>query len=221
MNKKYECEFTTIENLRSELGSLYDGEKHGSGYFVTTFEDIKENELSISIFDVLDSLEAFEITEKDIYNSDEEEYEEMDIEEYFEKGLDEGWLVENGCDNTYNWNSPISHHINFEIYHNIEEGNYIVRFRVHCGYCDVRVGYSDWIYLEFSWENEFLEVLMEECSKSIDVEMDGKQYYVTIEVLSDEIRLESYDEENGYEDIYGDDRDEILEEMINRDLVSW
>ena len=221
MNKKYECEFTTIENLRSELGSLYDGEKHGSGYFVTTFEDIKENELSISIFDVLDSLEQFEITKKEMYDSEEEEYFEYDIEEYFEKGLDEGWLVENGCDNTYNWNSPISHHINFEIYHNIEEGNYIVRFRVHCGYCDVRVGYSDWIYLEFSWENEFLEVLMEECSKSIDVEMDGKQYYVTIEVLSDEIRLESYDEENGYEDIYGDDRDEILEEMINRDLVSW
>ena len=220
MNKKYECEFTTIENLRSELGSLYDGEKHGSGYFVTTFEDIKENELSISIFDVLDSLEAFEITEKDIYNSDEEEYEEMDIEEYWDKGTDEGWLTECCADNTYNWNSPISHHINFEIYHNIEEGNYIVRFRVHCGYCDVRVGYSDWIYLEFSWENEFLEVLMEECSKSIDVEMDGKQYYVTIEVLSDEIRLESYENEE-YEEIYGDDRDTILEEMINRDLVSW
>ena len=221
MNKNYETERTTIEGLRSELGSLYDGKKRGTGYFVTTFEDIKENELSISIFDVLDSLEAFEITKKDIYNSDEEEYEEMDIEEYWDKGLDEGWLVECCADNTYNWNSPISHHINFEIYYNLEEANYIVRLRVHCGYCDVRVGYSDWVYLEFSWENEFLEVLMEECSKSIDVEMDGKQYYVTIEVLSDEIRLESYDEENGYEDIYGDDRDEILEEMINRDLVSW
>ena len=212
-------EYTTIEGLRSELGSLYDGKKHGRGYFVTTFEDIKENELSISIFDVLDSLEAFEITEKDIYNYDEEEYEEMDIEEYFEKGLDEGWLVENCADNTYNWNSPISHHINFEIYHNIEEGNYIVRFRVHCGYCDVRVGYSDWCYLEFSWENEFLEQLLE-CSKSIEVKMDGKQYYVTIEVLSDEIRLESYENEE-YEEIYGDDRDTILEKMIDRDLIIW
>ena len=220
MNKNYETERTTIEGLRSELSSLYDGKKHGRGYFVTTFEDIKENELSISIFDVLDSLEAFEITEKDIYNSDEEEYEEMDIEEYFEKGLDEGWLVECCADNTYNWNSPISHHINFEIYHNLDEGNYIVRFRVHCGYCDVRVGYSDWVYLECNSDYDFLEALME-CSKSIDVEMDGKQYYVTIEVLSDEIRLESYDEENGYEDIYGDDRDTILEEMINRDLISW
>lgn len=219
MNKKYECEFTTIENLRSELGSLYDGEKHGSGYFVTTFEDIKENELSISIFDVLDSLEAFEITEKDIYNSDEEEYEEMDIEEYFEKGLDEGWLVENGCDNTYNWNSPISHHINFEIYHNIEEGNYIVRFRVHCGYCDVRVGYSDWVYLECNSDYDFLEALME-CGKWIEVEMDGKTYCISIEVTSDEIRLESYENEE-YEEIYGDDRDTILEEMISRDLISW
>lgn len=219
MNKKYECEFTTIENLRSELGSLYDGEKHGSGYFVTTFEDIKENELSISIFDVLDSLEAFEIIKKEMYDSEEEEYFEYDIEEYFEKGLDEGWLVENGCDNTYNWNSPISHHINFEIYHNIEEGNYIVRFRVHCGYCDVRVGYSDWVYLECNSDYDFLEALME-CGKWIEVEMDGKTYCISIEVTSDEIRLESYENEE-YEEIYGDDRDTILEEMISRDLISW
>ena len=220
MNKNYETERTTIENLRSELGSLYDGKKRGTGYFVTTFEDIKENELSISIFDVLDSLEAFEITEKDIYNSDEEEYEEMDIEEYWDKGTDEGWLTECCADNTYNWNSPISHHINFEIYHNLDEGNYIVRFRVHCGYCDVRVGYTDWCYLEFSWEDEFIEQLLE-CSKSIDVEMDDdKQYIVTIEVLSDEIRLESYENEE-YNEIFGDEKDEILEKMINRELIIW
>ena len=218
MNKNYETERTTIEGLRSELSSLYDGKKHGRGYFVTTFEDIKENELSISIFDVLDSLEAFEITEKDIYNSDEEEYEEMDIEEYFEKGLDEGWLTECCADNSFNWNSPISHHINFEIYHN-DEGSYIVRFRVHCGYCDVRVGYSDWVYLECNSDYDFLEALME-CGKWIEVKMDGKQYCISIEVLSDEIRLESYENEE-YEEIYGDDRDAILEEMINRELIMW
>ena len=211
--------YTTIENLRSELSSLYNGTEYGSGYFKTTFEDIKENELSISIFDVLDSLEAFEITKKDIYNSDEEEYEEMDIEEYWDKGTDEGWLTECCADNTYNWNSPISHHINFEIYHNIEEGNYIVRFRVHCGYCDVRVGYSDWVYLECNSDYDFLEALME-CGKWIEVKMDGKQYCISIEVLSDEIRLESYENEE-YEEIYGDEKDEILEEMVNRDLISW
>ena len=210
--------YTTIENLKKEFREMI-GKEVGYGYFRHTESDVEENELTISIFDVLDSLEAFEITKKEMYDNKEEEYFEYDIEEYFEKGLDEGWLVEKCSDNSYNWNSPISHHINFEIYHN-DEGSYIVRFRIH-RYGDVRCNYSDWCCLEFSWEDEFLEVLMEECSKSIDVEMDGKQYYVTIEVLSDEIRLESYDEENGYEDIYGDDRDEILEEMINRDLVSW
>ena len=219
MNKNYETERTTIEGLKKELSSLYDGKKHGRGYFVTTFEDIKENELSISIFDVLDSLEAFEITKKEMYDSEEEEYFEYDIEEYFEKGLEEGFLTECGTDNTYNWNSPISHHINFEIYHNLDEGNYIVRFRVHCGYCDVRVGYSDWVYLECNSDYDFLEALME-CGKWIEVEMDGKTYYVTIEVISDEIRLESYENEE-YEEIYGDDRDTILEEMISRDLISW
>ena len=210
--------YTTIENLKKEFGEMI-GKEVGYGYFRHTESDIKENELSISIFDVLDSLEAFEITKKDIYNSDEEEYEEMDIEEYWDKGTDEGWLTECCADNTYNWNSPISHHINFEIYHNIDEGNYIVRFRVHCGYCDVRVGYSDWVYLEVNSDYDFLEALMEVC-KYIEVEMDGKQYYVTIEVLSDEIRLESYKNE-AYEEIYGDEKDEILEEMINRDLIMW
>lgn len=210
--------YTTIENLRSELGSLYDGKKHGSGYFARTFEDVKENELTISIFDVLDSLEAFEIIEKEIYNSDEEEYEEMDIEEYFEKGLDEGWLTECCCDNSYNWNSPISHHINFEIYHNLEEGSYIVRFRVH-RYGDVRCNYTDWVYLDFSWEEEFLEVLMEN-GKWIEVEMDGKTYCISIEIISDEIRLESYENEE-YDEIFGDKKDEILNKMIDRKLTIW
>ena len=210
--------YTTIENLKKEFREMI-GKEVGYGYFRHTESDVEENELTISIFDVLDSLEAFEITKKEMYDNKEEEYFEYDIEEYFEKGLDEGFLIECGADNSYNWNSPISHHINFEIYHDIE-GSYIVRFRVH-RYGDVRCNYTDWVYLEFSWEDEFLEVLMEECSKCIDVEMDGKQYYVTIEVLSDEIRLESYDEENGYEDIYGDDRDTILEKMISRELISW
>ena len=210
--------YTTIENLKKEFREMI-GKEVGYGYFRHTESDVEENELTISIFDVLDSLEAFEIIKKEMYDSEEEEYFEYDMEEYFEKGLDEGFLIECGADNSYNWNSPISHHINFEIYHNLEEDNYIVRLRVHCGYCDVRVGYSDWVYLECNSDYDFLEALME-CGKWIEVEMDGKQYYVTIEVLSDEIRLESYENEE-YEEIYGDDKDTILEEMINRELIIW
>ena len=208
--------YTTIENLKKEFREMI-GKEVGYGYFRHTESDVEENELTISIFDVLDSLEAFEITKKEMYDSEEEEYFEYDMEEYFEKGLEEGFLTECGADNTYNWNSPISHHINFEIYHN-DEGSYIVRFRVH-RYGDVRYNYSDWVYLECNSDYDFLEALME-CGKWIEVEMDGKQYYVTIEVLSDEIRLESYENEE-YEEIYGDDRDTILEEMISRDLISW
>ena len=209
--------YTTIENLKKEFGEMI-GKEDGYGYFRHTESDVEENELTISIFDVLDSLEAFEITKKEMYDSNEEEYFEYDMEEYFEKGLDEGFLTECGADNTYNWNSPISHHINFEIYHN-DEGSYIVRFRVH-RYGDVRYNYSDWCCLEFSWEDEFLEVLMEECGKWIEVEMDGKTYCISIEVISDEIRLESYENEE-YDEIYGDEKDEILEEMINRELIMW
>ena len=209
--------YTTIENLKKEFREMI-GKEVGYGYFRHTESDVEENELTISIFDVLDSLEAFEITKKEMYDSEEEEYFEYDMEEYFEKGLDEGWLVEKCSDNSYNWNSPISHHINFEIYHNNEEGNYLIRFRVH-RYGDVRYNYSDWVYLECNSDYDFLEALME-CGKWIEVEMDGKQYCISIEVTSDEIRLASYENEE-YEEIYGDDRDTILEEMISRDLISW
>ena len=209
--------YTTIENLKKEFGEMI-GKEVGYGYFRHIESDVEENELTISIFDVLDSLEQFEITKKEMYDSEEEGYFEYDIEEYFEKGLDEGWLVENGADNTYNFNSPISHHINFEIYHNNEEGNYLIRFRVH-RYGDVRCNYSDWVYLECNSDYDFLEALME-CGKWIEVEMDGKQYCISIEVTSDEIRLESYENEE-YEEIYGDDRDTILEKMINRELIIW
>ena len=210
--------YTTIENLKKEFGEMI-GKEVGYGYFRHTESDVEENELTISIFDVLDSLEAFEITKKEMYDSEEEEYFEYDIEEYFEKGLDEGFITECGADNTYNFNSPISHHINFEIYHNIEEGNYIVRLRVHRGYTDVRVGYSDWCYLEVNSDYDFLEALME-CGKWIEVEMDDKQYYISIDVMSDEIRLESYENEE-YDEIYGDEKEQILEEMFNRGLISW
>ena len=207
--------YTTIENLKKEFGEMI-GKEVGYGYFRHTESDVEENELTISIFDVLDSLEAFEITKKEMYDSEEEEYFEYDMEEYFEKGLEEGFLTECGADNTYNWNSPISHHINFEIYHN-DEGSYIVRFRVH-RYGDVRCNYSDWCCLEVNSDYDFLEALM--CGKWIEVEMDGKTYCISIEVTSDEIRLESYDNEE-YDEIFGDDRDTILEKMINRELIIW
>ena len=209
--------YTTIENLKKEFREMI-GKEVGYGYFRHTESDVEENELTISIFDVLDELECFEVTEKTIWDSEIEEEVEMNMEEYFEKGLDEGFLTECGADNSYNWNSPISHHINFEIYHNNEEGNYLIRFRVH-RYGDVRYNYSDWVYLECNSDYDFLEALME-CGKWIEVEMDGKTYCISIEVTSDEIRLESYENEE-YEEIYGDDRDTILEEMISRDLISW
>ena len=207
--------YTTIENLKKEFREMI-GKEVGYGYFRHTESDVEENELTISIFDVLDSLEAFEITKKEMYDNKEEEYFEYDIEEYFEKGLDEGWLVEKCSDNSYNWNSPMSHHINFEIYYN-DEGSYIVRFRVH-RYGDVRYNYSDWCCLEVNSDYDFLEALM--CGKWIEVEMDGKTYCISIEVTSDEIRLESYDNEE-YDEIFGDDRDTILEKMINRELIIW
>lgn len=221
MNNNYELERTTIEGLRTELKSLYDGKEYGRGYFKTTFNDVKENELIISIFEVLDNLDVYEVNEMEIYDYEKDEYTTVDIAEYWDKGTDDGTIIEINADNTYNWNSPISHHINFEIYRDMNYDDYLVRFRVHCGYTDVRVGYSDWIYLKFNYEEEFLESLME-CGKYIEVKMDGKNYCLSIDVLSDEIRVEEYDEENGYDDIWDNDtKNEILDKMYELNLIIY
>ena len=59
-----------------------------------------------------------------------------------------------------------------------------------------------------------------ECSKWIEVELNDKQYCISIDVMSDEIRLESYENEE-YDEIYGDEKEQILEEMFNRGLINW
>lgn len=179
--------------------------------------NIKENELTIDIMDILNVLEPYEVINGTIWNKEEETDYEYYIDDYLEIGLDEGWIEEITADNTYNWNAPLIHNIDFRTYYDNHEDEYIVVFRVHCGYGDVRTGYSEWMYLKFDYEEKFLELFLEVC-KSVEVELNGKIYYVEVSPLGDEINLMKAE---NCEEICGDDRYDLLNEMEELNLITY
>lgn len=193
---------TIIEDVKEQLEGTYD---------------IKKNELTVDIMDILNTLESYEAVNGIIYDKEEETDYEYYIDDYLEIGLDEGWIEERNADNTYNWNAPLINHIDLRTYYDTHEDEYIVTFRVHCGYGDVRTGYSEWMYLIFSYEEKFSELLLE-CCKSVEVELNNELYYVEINALSDEINLFKY--ENGYDKYICDD-DDLLNEMEELDLIEY
>lgn len=192
---------TIIEDVKEQLEGTYD---------------IKKNELTVDIMDILNTLEPYEVVNGIIYDKEKETDYEYYIDDYLEIGLDEGWIEERNADNTYNWGAPLIHNIDFRTYYDNHEDEYIVTFRVHCGRGDVRTGYSEWMYLKFNYEGEFLELFLE-CSKSVEVELNDEIYYVEVNALSDEINLFKY--ENGYcKDICDDD---LLNKMEELDLIEY
>lgn len=192
---------TKIEDIREQLKGTYN---------------IKDNELTVDIMDILDTLEPYEVVNGIIWNKEDETDYEYYIDDYLEIGIEKGWIKEITADNTYNWNAPLINHIDFRTYYDTKEDEYIVTFRVHCGRGDIRVGYSEWMYLKFNYEEEFLELFLE-CSKSVEVELNDEIYYVEVNALSDEINLFKY--ENGYcKDVCDDD---LLNEMEELNLITY
>lgn len=178
--------------------------------------DVKENTLRIDIMDILDVLDPYEVTNATIWDKEEEIDYEYYIDDYLEMGLEEGWIKEGIANNTYNWNAPLINDINFETYYDKPEDEYIVRFRIHCGYGDIRVGYSEWMYLKFNYEEEFLELLLE-CSKTIEIKLDDEIYYIDVNPLNDNVTL--LDEH--YEEINGAAKHDLLDKMEELNLVTY
>ena len=192
---------TQIENVKKQLEGI---------------NDVKENTLRIDIMNVLDALDPYEVTNATIWDKEEKIDYEYYINDYLEIGLDEGWIKESIANNTYNWNAPLTNDINFETYYDKPEDEYIVRFRIHCGYGDIRTGYSEWMYLKFNYEEEFLEVLLE-CSKTIEIKLDNEIYYIDVNPLADDVSLLDVN----YEEIRGDDKCNLLDKMEELNLITY
>lgn len=210
--------YTTIENLKKEFGEMR-GKEVGYGYFRHTESDIKDNEIGLDILDLLEELSCFEITNGVAWDDEEECEMEMHISDYIAEGLENGWIEEVNCGNSYNWCSYLNHEINYTIYKDFEKDVFYVELKVH-RYGDVRCNYSDNVYLEFNHEDDFFEALMEVC-KYIEVEIDDKLYVLSINALSDNVELEVFENEE-WDNIWNsDEKYEILNKMEKLDLIIW
>ena len=210
--------YTTIENLKKEFREMI-GKEVGYGYFRHTESDIKDNEIGLDILDLLEELSCFEITSGVAWDDEEECEMEMHISDYIAEGLENGWIEEVNCGNSYNWCSYLNHEIDYTIYKDFEKDVFYVELKVH-RYGDVRCNYSDNVYLEFNHEDDFFEALMEVC-KYIEVEIDDKLYVLSINALSDNVELEVFENEE-WDNIWNsDEKYEILNKMEELDLIIW
>lgn len=193
---------TTIEDVKKQLEGI---------------NDVRENALTIDTLDILDVLDPYEVIDCTIWDKEEEIDYEYYINDYLEMGIEEGWIEKRHADNTYNWAAPLTNDINFETYYDKPEDEYIVRFRVHCGVGDIRIGYSEWMYLKFGYEENFLESFLE-CCKFIEVKLEGEVYYIEVDPLSDIVTLTKGET---YEEICGDDKYNLLDKMEELNLITY
>lgn len=180
-----------IEKIISELKNM-EGQVLGSGYF--KHEVTSPSKLEVSIFDVLNELRDYEIDMYDMVEYDEEKdiekikrinYDELydDYDDIFDDRYQEiSW------NNSYNWNSPISNHIDYQVFRDLYDDSYLYRLRVHYGISDVRYGYSDNIWLKFDGEYDFIEII-QSCNKIYSVMIDNIKYNIIVDFYGDGIEV--------------------------------
>ena len=188
----------TIRNMIKDIKEIHETPVYYFGSY-HELDALETDDFTINIIDVLEALESYEITES--------------IEE-----LTEGGYIYDDCDyrgdNSYNWMAPVNHHFNFNIYDNENTTCDVcyIEFKVH-RFGDVRGNYTESVMLEFMNNYEFYEALSE-CNKYNTIEIDGINYSVDVNILSD--TFEVFDDNGSYiATVCGYDADEITEEIRN------
>lgn len=146
------------------------------------------DDFTIDILDVLETLKEHEVYyEVEVYN---EAYEGFDfkecetVEEYIQCMFDNEYIEETDIEgNSYNWSSPISNHFDYKVYRNSFDRTIYIEFKVH-RFGDVRCNYTDSCILKFDEVIDFYNILME-FNKSTYMEINGTEYEVIIDILSD------------------------------------
>ena len=171
----------------------------------------------IDTIDILNNLEDYEIPEIiDYWTFEEEDGEDIEVlheisaEEYLEILDDNGYLVEETSNNTYNWSAPVSDNFYYHIYKNLRDDNLIIKIAIH-KYGDIRCNYTDEFCIVVDSKEEFFDILCES-DKSNYIEIDGKKYYIETRFSDDMFEVNT---KEGYYvgEIYAEDDEEVIEEI--------
>ena len=180
-----------------------------------TVLDKEVSEMYVDILDIMESLVEYEQDlEVEEYDEETEEYEvkEVDtIDEYLDFIGEVYGLREMAADNSYNWSVSVSNHFDFKVYKDETLGDIYIVFKVH-RYGDVRCNYTKECLLKFNSYEQFLEKI-EESNKFVTIEVDGKEYDLYVNALSE--GYEVYNTETGeYVGFaYETDKESIIEEI--------
>lgn len=164
----------------------------------------------IDVIPFLEYLAEYQIDSSEMVRISDEE--EIPFQDWL---YDYSGLEEMKADNSYNWSSPISHDINFEIYGLDEYEEIFVVCRVH-RFGDVRSNYTDEFILKFdSYYDDFTYMFYapdysDSASKYISVKVDEYNVHVSLDWYRDvcDILIENED-------------GETIEELYDFSLSAW
>ena len=199
---------TNLELIINDINNLRGANVEIFGQSTQLEEEIGNT--YIDVIDVLNALKPYE----HVMEGDEvdEEGEFVDIKEFDNIDAYLDWmeevqdLREQESNNTYNWSSNVSNHINFHIYVDDMDYAYLV-LKVH-RYGDVRCNYTNEAICRFDSIDDLYGVL--DVEKSNTIEVEGASYTYYIRLLSDEMTIEGEDHSQGYTHAR-DDEEEIVE----------
>ena len=156
---------------------------------------------TIDIIDILKTLENYEAPEIIDYWTYEEEngkeievLHEITIDEYLELLEEDGYLIAEESNNTYNWSAPVSNDFYYHVYKNLRDDNLIIKFAIH-KYGDVRGNYTDEFCIIVDNKEEFYEAVCENDYFNV-VEINEKKYYIYISFAN--IMFEVCEEDDKY-----------------------
>ena len=180
-----------------------------------TVLDQEVSEMYVDILDIMESLVDYEQDlEVEEYDEETEEYEvkEVDtIDEYLDFIGGVYGLRELFSDNSYNWNGRVSNHFDFKVYKDETQGDIYIVFKVH-RYGDVRCNYTKECLLKFDYYDEFLDVITE-ANKFTNVEVDGKEYDLYVNALSDGYEITEVETGKDIGFAYETDKESIIKEI--------
>ena len=222
-NLQHPFKHVSIEDVKKEIKAL--DEQGKENYSFANSED--EYSLLVDVKNLLDNMKANEIDPSTMIEIevDEDEYEEIPFQTWL---YEYSGLEELKADNSYNWCSPLSHDINFEVWGVSETEEIYVVVRVH-RLGDIRGNYTDEIILSYDNYDDFMYSNIEDTSKFVGFEFDynGEKYNADIVVdwykECPDVRImdENCDEEIlDLYDVYidADNKEELIEKM--RELVA-
>lgn len=217
-NLKHPFNHVSIEDVKKEIKEL--DEQCKGQYLFANSED--KYSLLVDVKNLLDNMKDREIhpsTVVEIIN-DDDEYEEISFQTWL---YDYSGLEYLRGDNSYNWSSPLSHDINFELWGTTETDELYVVVRVH-RMGDIRGNYTDEIILQYSSYDDFLYSNIEDTDKFVCVDFNHNEKNYSADIVVNwyrdtvDVRIMDSDSDEEILDLYdlyihSENKDELISEM--------